>query len=64
VDAGSVRGEKLGSSEEVAWVTGSGTGIDRAVALELAKRGRDVAVPLLAVGPWPPSFSSEVPYAG
>jgi 3-oxoacyl-[acyl-carrier protein] reductase len=44
VDADSVRGEKLGSSGEVAWVTGSSTGIGRAVALKLAERGCDVAV--------------------
>jgi 3-oxoacyl-[acyl-carrier protein] reductase len=34
----------LTSSREVAWVTGSGTGIGRAVALKLAERGCDVVV--------------------
>ena len=34
----------MASSEEVAWVAGSGTGIGRAVALKLAERGCDVAV--------------------
>jgi 3-oxoacyl-[acyl-carrier protein] reductase len=34
----------LASSGEVAWVTGSGTGIGRAVALKLAERGYDVVV--------------------
>jgi 3-oxoacyl-[acyl-carrier protein] reductase len=34
----------LASSRELAWVTGSGTGIGRAVALKLAERGCDVAV--------------------
>lgn len=32
------------SSGEVAWVTGSGTGIGRTVALKLTERGCDVAV--------------------
>jgi NAD(P)-dependent dehydrogenase (short-subunit alcohol dehydrogenase family) len=36
--------KKLASSEEVAWVAGSGTWIGRAVALKLAERGCDVAV--------------------
>jgi 3-oxoacyl-[acyl-carrier protein] reductase len=36
--------KNLASSGEVAWVTGSATGIGRAVALKLAKRGCDVAV--------------------
>jgi 3-oxoacyl-[acyl-carrier protein] reductase len=36
--------KKLAFSGEVAWVTGSSTGIGRAVALKLAERGRDVAV--------------------
>ena len=34
----------MASSGEVAWVTGSGTGIGRAVALKFAERGCDVAV--------------------
>ncbi len=34
----------MASSGEVAWVTGSGTGIGRAVALRLAGRGCDVTV--------------------
>src|SRR5215216_362976 len=43
-DASSLGVKSLTSSGEVAWVTGSSTGIGRAVALKLAERGCDVVV--------------------